>query len=129
MPVTTSLTTQIGQVRLELGDTNTATGQGVKPDGTNLTDAEIQVWLTRATGMTSDTTQQVLLATMYACQALARHWSRAADIALPTRKESLSQVAAGWAKRAKEIGAEVGSGLRIRPLARPQQISGGSEWS
>lgn len=128
MTITVDLATQVGQVRYELGDTDTATGHGKKPDGTNLGDAEIQMWLDRAGRATTDQDALVMLATMFACQKLARDWSNAADIALPTRKESLSQVAAGWAKRAAELDAQWSPAMRIRPLTRPSAISGG-EWS
>jgi len=128
MTITVDLATQIGQVRYELGDTDTTAGHGKKPDGSNLSDAELQMWLDRAGRSTTDPDAVILLAVMFACQKLARDWSNAADIALPTRKESLAQVAKAWATRAAELDAQWSPALRIRPLTRPSAISG-SEWS
>lgn len=128
MTITVDLATQIGQVRLELGDTDTTAGAGVKPDGTNLSDAELQYWLNRAGRATTDPDALIMVATMFACQKLARDWGRAADIQTPTRRESLSQVAKAWAARAAEIDAQWSPAMRIRNMTRPSAISG-SEWS
>lgn len=128
MTITVDLATPIGQVRYELGDTDATAGHGKKPDGSNLSDAEIQMWLDRAGRATTDPDALILLAVMFACQKLARDWTNAADIALPTRKESLAQVAKAWAARAAELDAQWSPALRIRPLTRPTAISGG-EWS
>ena len=127
MTITVDLATRVGQVRLELGDTDTTAGAGVKPDGTNLSDAELQYWLDRAGRATTDPDALIMLAVMFACQKLARDWGRAADIETPTRRESLSQVAKAWAARAAEIDMQWSPALRIRPLTRPTAM-GGSEW-
>lgn len=78
----------ISKVRLELGDT--VEDAGVKMDGGNFSDAEIQVYLD-ANG--SDITQTVGAL----CGVLARHWALAADITVGPRRESLSQVSKHYA--------------------------------
>jgi hypothetical protein len=84
----------ISKVRLEIGDT--VLGSGVKPDGSNLLDDEIAIWLDRED-------DDVMRAVAAACEALARYWAGAADIAVGPRRESLSQIAKGYAERAKEL--------------------------
>lgn len=65
-----NLETEVGQVRLELGDETENTG--VKPNGANFQDAEIEYFLDQYTGET----YKVQLATAAACEALARQWAR-----------------------------------------------------
>lgn len=84
----------ISQVRLELGDT--VEDDGVLPSGANLSDAEI---LSKLTTYSSDVEQ----ATGALCTVLARHWARAADIAVGPRRENLSQVSTRWAELAERI--------------------------
>lgn len=96
MTFTYDLATAIGQVRLAIGDTSSATGAGVRPDGTNLSDAEIAYFLT-AEG------DDVGLATARACEALAMMWSNVADLQVGPRRESLGQVAARYAERAAAL--------------------------
>lgn len=90
------LTTAIGQVRLAIGDTSSTTGAGVRPDGTNLSDAEITYFLT-AEG------DDVSLATARACEALAMMWANVADLQVGPRRESLSQVSTRYAERAAAL--------------------------
>lgn len=48
-PCTYILTTDVGKVRLSIGDTDIETiGAGVKPDGANFTDAELQFFIDQA---------------------------------------------------------------------------------
>lgn len=128
MPVTVDVSTLVGQLRLEIGDTNTATGKGKKPDGTNFSDDELNVWLGRAGRMTSDAAAQVGMAAAMACEALARAWAAAADIELPTRKEYYSQVAIRLEAQAKELWARYNGGVRIRKLGVPGNIGTISEY-
>lgn len=83
----------IGKLRLEIGDT--VAGVGPRPDGTNLSDEELQVWLTRE--------GTVGRAAAAACEALARAWSSIADTSVGPRSESASQVAEAWRTRAAEL--------------------------
>ena len=115
MPITTDLTTNIGKVRLEIGDTDSTSGQGVKPDGSNLTDDEIDYCLTLE--------GSVRLAAAKACELLARHWSGLTNITINGRTENFADVAKAWAAQAKALRASSGGGLRIRRLARPSNAS------
>ncbi len=87
---------RIAEVRLEIGDTQQ--NAGVKPDGTNFTDQEIEHWLSKAD---NDIDQTVALA----CRALSRLWTMVANTTSGPRKEELGKVADGWASRASELAS------------------------
>jgi len=92
-------TLNIAKVRLEIGDT--VSGTGVRADGSNLTDEEIQTWL--------DTEgDDVMRATARACEMLARDWARAASIAVGPRREQLSDVSKAYAEQAKALREQHG---------------------
>ncbi len=95
---TTDVSTAIGQVRMELGDD--VQGQGVKPDGRNLSDAEIQTLIDRE--------GSVLRAVASACELLARQWARVANVAVGSRREDLSDVAKQWTAQAKTLREQYG---------------------
>lgn len=118
MTITVDLTTQIGQVRLEIGDDDATTGHGKRPDGTNLSDAAITLWLTRAGTFQGTSDGQVMLAAAFACEQLARDWSTVSNVTAPSRSETAGDVAAKWAARAAELRKAVagGQGLRVRSL-------------
>lgn len=99
MSFTYDVATNIGKIRLEIGDTTN--GSGVKPDGTNLSDEELQVILTRET--------TVMGAAAAACELLARHWARVANIAVGSRREDLSTIADQWAKQARALREQYGN--------------------
>ena len=105
MAFTYDLTTDTGKVRLELGDTTA--GAGIRPDGSNLQDEEIAVWLSRE--------GDVMRAVAAACEALSRQWSTIADTQSGPLSESAGAVAGKWAERGKALrgtygyGAETGS--------------------
>lgn len=126
MTITVDLTTPVGQVRLEIGDDDATEGHGKRPDGTNLSDAAIQLWLTRAATYQATSDGQVLLAAAYACEQLARDWATVSNVTAPNRSESAGDVAAKWAARAKELREQLAArvptatpvtGLRVRRLA------------
>ena len=77
----------ISKVRLEIGDT--VSGVGVKPDGSNISDEEITVWL-------DDEDNSVMKVVARACDALARMWALVADTTVGPRRESFSQISARW---------------------------------
>ena len=70
-------TLNVSKVRLEIDDT--VYTAGVKPDGTNFTDEEIMIWLSRES-------DDVMRAVASACEVLARAWARVADIAVGPRQ-------------------------------------------
>lgn len=83
----------IARVRLELGDT--IEGVGVRPDGSNLTDEELALWL-------EDESDDINKTVGRACTALAKMWTTVANLTVGPRSEQLGQIAKGWADRAGE---------------------------
>lgn len=97
MAFTYDLTTALGQVRLALGDTTS--GTGVRPDGTNFSDAEIQVFI--------DLENSVDLAVARACDVLATQWATVADLQVGPRREALGAIAERYGERAKSLRGAV----------------------
>lgn len=97
----------ISKVRLELGDT--VANAGVRPDGSNLTDEELQVWLTEESNDISQTVAR-------AAAALSNMWTNVANITVGPRREELGSVAKGWSDRAKEAGPAAGANYAVRVL-------------
>jgi hypothetical protein len=112
----------ISKVRLEIGDTDETSGAGVKPDGSNFTDAEITYWL-------DENGDDVSLAAADACAALARHWARASDLAVGPRRESLGQVSKRFEDLAAKLRRRAGKGFRITKAAKPQNIDDQTEYT
>ena len=104
MAFTYDLTALPGQVRFELGDTVDATvspGAGVRPDGSNFTDAEVDYFLTREG-------QHVMRAVAAACETLARQWGNAVSITVGSRTEAFDGVASKWADRGRQLRQSYG---------------------
>jgi hypothetical protein len=97
----------ISKVRLELGDT--VANAGVRPDGSNLTDEEITIWLTDES---NDISQTVARATA----ALANIWTNVANITVGPRREELGSVAKAWSDRAKEAGPAAGANYAVKVI-------------
>jgi hypothetical protein len=95
------LSTDIGQLRLELGDT--APSDGVRPDGSNFTDSELQHFLSRE--------GNINLALAAACEVLSRMWSVVSSLSVGSRREALSDVAKAWSERARELREKYGGGM------------------
>lgn len=98
-----ALNTSVSRVRLAIGDV--AIGVGVKPNGMNFTDEEITAIMTE-TGNDFNATTYVLL------KSLANMWGTYVDITVGPRKESLSDIAFHYAKRATEMGKQTGLSSR-----------------
>lgn len=98
MAFTYDLATDIGMVRLELGDT---AQPGVKPDGGNLADEEIALWLGRE--------GSVMRTVAAACEALSRSWAAVASISVGPRKEDLGSISKTWADRAASLRSQHGN--------------------
>jgi hypothetical protein len=94
------VSTNTGLVRLELGDT--AEGAGIKPNGSNFSDEELGVWLTRE--------GSVMRACAAACEALAWAWSSVANTSSGPLSEDGDPVAAKWAAQGKALRAQYGYG-------------------
>ena len=100
---TGELTTDLDRVRFYLGDT--VNGTGIKPDGSNFTDAELNGLVTL-----EGSWQRAVAG---ACEALVMLYAPEVDIAVGPRRESLSQAAARYEKQAeswrKRYGRSTGS--------------------
>lgn len=93
------LSTDVGIVRLELGDTTE--GKGVRPDDGNLSDEELTYWVGRE--------GHVMRAVAAACEALARMWSSYTTISIGPHSETLSLIQGNWADRAKSLRSLYGN--------------------
>jgi len=94
---TYDLSTDIGKVRFAIGDTDITTeGAGVKPNGQNFTDPEIQAFITQADNQWSFAVPSLLriLANMYAM--------RAAVIEQEQYREDLTRIAGELRKSAQD---------------------------
>ena len=91
MSFTYDLSTDIGKIRLELGDTDSSTGQGVKPNGETFTDEELQTFI--------DSAGTWALAGMYSVRATRE---QVADVRL-----DLSQVAKELRAQADALEATI----------------------
>lgn len=98
MSFTYDTATDIGKIRLELGDVTA--NSGVKPTRANFTDEELQIFLDRE--------GTAMRAVAGACEALARWWSIIANTTVGSRSEQLGEVAKRWAEQAKELRAQHG---------------------
>lgn len=72
MTFTYVLTESVGQIRLEIGDTDSATDAGVKPTGANFSDEELTYFYEAESS-------SVLRASARACEVLARMYAAAAE--------------------------------------------------
>ena len=94
-----ALSTDVGKVRLELGDT--VSGAGVKPDNSNFSDEELQSWINAEDSHIMHTVTR-------ACESLARMWSNMANVTIGPRSEGFGKISADWAARAKELRQQYG---------------------
>lgn len=114
MAFTYNLSTDVGKVRLEIGDTvdsSTVAGAGVKPSGDNFSDEEVQYFLTQEGSK--------MKAVAAAAETLSRQWAVAANISLGSRSESFGEVSARWALIAADLRRTWGASPRADgdPLA------------
>lgn len=92
---------RISKVRLQIDDT--VAGKGVRPDGSNFTDEELTVFLTREGN-------DEMRAAAAACEALSVHWSRIASITVGPRSEQAGKVASEYRASAEELRRQYGYG-------------------
>jgi hypothetical protein len=100
MTFTYDASTDIGYIRLKIGDTKD--DEGPRPDMHNYSDEEIQTILTKE-GSTSNAIAALL-------EVLANEWAVVPDTTVGPRKESFSQVSSALSKRAKEETESAGQG-------------------
>lgn len=98
----TSITTALARVRLELGDTDSAAPL--------FTDEEIQVKL--------DGESNELLAAAALCDILATRFARAYDFTADGRQFSRSQMSKAYAQRADELRQQSGAGFTTLATTR-----------
>lgn len=98
MSFTYDLTNDIGKVRLLVGDT--VQDDGVKPDDSNYSDEEIQVFL--------DRNNDVNIAAAEALENLARMWAVEPDIRMGPISESRSDVAGNLREQAEKLRQQSG---------------------
>jgi hypothetical protein len=109
MSFTYDLATDIGKVRLNLGDKTS--GAGPNPDGSNISDEEITALLAQEYDASSAliTVQRAVAA---ACEMLANAWaSVASSVSVGARSEA-NQQSVNYAARAEKIRVQYGNGAR-----------------
>lgn len=102
----------IARVRLELGDT--IQNAGVRPDGSNLTDEELAVWL-------ADEDDDIMNTVARACSALSNMWTNVANLTVGPRREELGQIAQGWADRAAQALPSLGASYQVNVIPVDQR--------
>jgi len=102
MAFTYDLTTNIGKIRLAIGDSKYQ--QGVRPDNCNFSNEEITAILT-------DASNDVNVASAVLMEILSREWALLCDITLGPRKEAYSQVSKRYTELAKQMRDAVGGNV------------------
>ena len=77
-------------------------GSRYGPDGQNLGNEELQVWLAREGG--------IMRAVAAACEALSRTWSSYTTTSVGPRSETLSLISGAWEDRANQLREAYGYG-------------------
>ena len=108
-------TAAIARVRLEIGDT--VSGAGVLPDGSNLSDEEITVYLVQHSN-------DVALTVSALAGVLARRWATVADVTVGPRSEKLSQVAQAWERQAAASTGSAGGAALGSFAMMPTRVDG-----
>ena len=107
MAFTYDTATAIGELRLKLGDRTL--NVGLRPDGANFSDEELQVFL--------DDEGTVAGALALSYEALANEWANWADLQTTPLSQSFSQISARWAERAKQqrehVAAKAGQAWEV----------------
>ena len=93
-------TTDIGKVRFAIGDVTS--GAGIKPDGTNLSDEEIQLLVTREGSWGA--------AAAACCETLAVWYARVVTIAVGPRREDLGAIRQAYTDLAARLRLQYGGG-------------------
>lgn len=99
MGFTYDLTSDIGQVRLLIGDT--VQDAGVKPDDDNFSDEEIQAFLDRNDSDVNITASEML-------ENLARLWATEPDIKMGPVSEKRSEVSKNLQEQAEKLRQQSG---------------------
>lgn len=100
MSFTYDLATDVGKLRLEIGDT--AEDEEIKPNGENFSDEELEHLLSDE-GSVGRTAAR-------SCEILARMYAPLVDLAVGPQRESLSDAYDHWLSEAKRLRIEHGGG-------------------
>lgn len=100
MSFTYDTATDIGKVRFALGDVTN--GTGIKPDGTNFSDSEIDLLLTREGSWGA--------AAAACCETLAVWYARVVNISVGPRREDLGAIRQVYAELAARLRLQYGGG-------------------
>jgi len=93
----------VSQIRLEIGDDSSASGQGVRPDGSNFTDAELLYFYQQEAN-------NVLGGAARACEVLARMYARKAEaVRIRDYSVDLREKAKLFRELARDLRARAGS--------------------
>lgn len=111
-------TAAVARVRLEIGDS--VSGAGVLPDGSNLSDEEITIYLVQHEN-------DVALTVSALAGVLARRWATQADVTVGPRSEKLSQVAQAWERQAAATTGSAGGAALGSFALQPVRVDGFSE--
>lgn len=101
MPITTDLETEIGQIRLLLGDDQE--GDGVKPDGANFSDAELSYFYERG--------KSIEEAAALVCETLAWLWNIHPSFEADGLRVDRHEVSQGWWRAAVRLRSRKGAKL------------------
>lgn len=106
MAFTYNVTTALGQLRLEIGDT--VSGAGPRPDGTNYSDEELNVILAPILAAGSS----YGLGVARVLRRLANEWSNRANVTIGEFSMSYAAVAENYRKQAAawELGVDTAGG-------------------
>lgn len=104
MAFTYDVSTPLGQLRLEIGDT--VAGAGPRPDGTNYTDAELNVVLAAVISAGNS----YGLAVARVLRRLAAEWSNRASVTIGEFSANYAAVAENYRKQAAAWEATIDTG-------------------
>ena len=115
-----NLATNLDKVRFYIGDTSSATGAGIKPDGTNFSNDEINGLIT------IEGSWQKAVAGAY--ETLAAAYANLVDLTLGPRKEAFSQASDRYTKLAETWRKKYGTTSATRAgMRHPTRIDGYSQ--
>ena len=100
MSFTYDTATDIGKVRFAIGDVTS--GAGIKPDGTNFSDEELQLLLTREGNWGA--------AAAACCETLSVWYARVVNISVGPRREDLGAIRQAYVDLAAQLRKQHGGG-------------------
>ncbi len=108
MSFSNSLSTDVGMVRMHLGDD--VQNAGVLPDASNMSDEQIQALLTQES-------DDVMRAVAASCEVLALRYARAVSTSIGQRRQELQQIFEHYSQTGKALRAQYGGDARAFSIA------------